>query len=445
MSNSKIPDAVYQEKEAMMGHLKTLIEIPSHRDLSTKSEGKPFGEGIAKAFQALKEIGQDMGFGIHEEEGYAMDLRTGNGEVYIGVLCHLDTVEAIEMEKWKTNPYELVEKEGILYGRGVNDDKGPLLSALHAIKLVRDENPDFKYPIRLIVGGAEETTWECMDRYFLNNPQPRWAFSPDGDFPIVQGEKGILQVKVIFGQENMEENPGLHMESVDEYGFISDEIVLKQEGCQEDKIFTGKRALSRHPERGVNAVVPLIHYLKATGFYPGGDRNRLHQMVEAILDTLYKEDGDPFLLNAMDQDMGQSSVSLTRFFYEPGYGELNLDFRYTRIHSEESLLLKICQVMAAYGARVSKIKGKKLLFVEKDSALMKSLSEAYESVMEEKATLITKGGASYARVLERGVAFGPTFPGEVPNSHLENEKMPVASLLLAMSIYKEALSRLVRE
>ncbi len=445
MRSNKIPEMVYQEKQEMMNHLRTLLEIPSHRDLSTKAQGKPFGEGISQAFDALKAIGTEMGFTIHEEDGYAMDLRTGPGEDYIGVLCHLDTVEAIEKAKWKTDPYDLVEKDGMLYGRGVNDDKGPLVAALHAIKLVRDANPTFDYPVRLIVGGAEETTWECMDRYFAKNPQPRWAFSPDGDFPIVQGEKGILQVKVRFDGKGMEDSPGLHIQSVEEYGFICDEIKLKQEGQEGSEIFYGQRALSRHPERGVNAVLPLMDYLEKNKILKHGDESRLHQMIKCIKENLYQEHGDPFHLKTMDEDMGDSSVSLTGFSYEPGQGELNLDFRYTRIHTEETLEAIIQEVLERYGATVTVTKGRKLLFVEKDSALIKSLSDAYESILGEKAELITKGGASYARVLERGVAFGPTFPGEVPNSHLENEKMPVDSLLLAMAIYVEALKRLIRK
>ncbi len=444
MSKRKITEEVYGEKAAFLDHLKTLIEIPSHRDLATKSPGKPFGEGISQAFEALKVIGEELGFIIHEEEGYAMDLRTGHGEEYIGVLCHIDTVEAIEEEKWNTNPYSLVEKEGILYGRGVNDDKGPLMAAMHAIKMVKETKMDFDYPIRLIVGGAEETTWQCMDHYFANNPQPVWAFSPDGDFPIVQGEKGILQVKVKFNGEKTDV-PGLHIKSMDEYGFICDEIHLKHDGDLIHEIFYGKRALSRHPERGVNAVLPLIEYLEEEGILKEGEKTRLHQMIQCVKDTLYPTVGDPFLLQTLDEDMGDSSVSLTKFVYGLDSAEMDLDFRYTRIHNEESLLKRINEVMAPYGATVRVMKSRKLLFVEKDSALIKSLSEAYESIMGEKATLITKGGASYARVLERGVAFGPTFPGEVPNSHLENERMPLDSLLLAMTIYKEALIRLVRK
>lgn len=90
----------------------------------------------------------------------------------------------------------------MLYGRGVNDDKGPLLAALYAMARIRQEGRTLYHPIRLIAGGAEETTWECMEHYFKHNPQPIFGFSPDGNFPIVNGEKGILQVRFLLNADS---------------------------------------------------------------------------------------------------------------------------------------------------------------------------------------------------------------------------------------------------
>ncbi|HCW74622.1 MAG TPA: hypothetical protein DHM90_13510 [Clostridiaceae bacterium] len=53
--------------------------------------------------------------------------------------------------------------------------------------------------------------------------------------------------------------------------------------------------------------------------------------------------------------------------------------------------------------------------------------------------MLTKGGASYARTLDNGVAFGPTFPGETANSHLENERLSLSSIQCAMEIWIQSL------
>lgn len=204
--------------EEFLRDLKNLMAVRSHRDLSTAGVNAPFGAGIAEAFHMLKERALEMGFQVQEEDGYAMDIRTGDARPYIGILCHIDTVEAIEEEKWNSDPYTLTEREGVLYGRGVNDDKGPLLANLYAMKILT-EAKKLKYPIRLIVGGAEETTWECMEYYFARHPQPFWAYSPDGDFPIVNGEKGILMVDLCFPGEGSSASREVSIDHTSEEGF----------------------------------------------------------------------------------------------------------------------------------------------------------------------------------------------------------------------------------
>lgn len=47
---------------------------------------------------------------------------------------HLDVQPALKEDGWDTEPFELVEKDGKLYGRGSTDDKGPVLCWLHALQ-----------------------------------------------------------------------------------------------------------------------------------------------------------------------------------------------------------------------------------------------------------------------------------------------------------------------
>ena len=104
----------------------------------------------------------------------------------------------------------------------VNDDKGPLLAALYAAWLIREQGLPLRHPIRIIAGGAEETTWECMEWYFQKNPQPLCGFSPDGNFPIVNGEKGILQVRFLFPKTQ-----GVTLASAKRANFVCDDLLAE--------------------------------------------------------------------------------------------------------------------------------------------------------------------------------------------------------------------------
>ena len=98
-----------------------------------------------------------------------------------------------DREKWNTDPFELVLKDGHLYGRGVVDDKGPVIASLYAMKYLKDSGVQPDKKIMLIVGTREEIVWEDMDHFKEEFPLPDYGFSPDGAFPIYNRENGYME------------------------------------------------------------------------------------------------------------------------------------------------------------------------------------------------------------------------------------------------------------
>src|SRR5699024_2277450 len=76
--------------------------------------------------------------------------------------------------------------------RGSSDDKGPGMAAYYALKIIKELGLPVSKRIRFIIGTDEESGWMCMDRYFEVEEKPDFGFSPDAEFPIINGEKGIL-------------------------------------------------------------------------------------------------------------------------------------------------------------------------------------------------------------------------------------------------------------
>src|SRR5699024_854074 len=97
---------------------------------------------------------------------------------------------------WETDPFSPVIKDGRIYARGSSDDKGPGVAAYYALKMIKDLDLPVSKKIRFIIGTDEESGWMCMDHYLANEPIPDFGFSPDAEFPIINGEKGILTVYV---------------------------------------------------------------------------------------------------------------------------------------------------------------------------------------------------------------------------------------------------------
>ena len=431
-----IRERIIRLQKQYLEDLQRLVSIPSvHGERS--ADDAPFGTEVRNAFDAFLSIGQRLGFTCFDDEGYACGMTLGSGSQEIAILGHLDVVDAGDLKLWSCPPYQVSDQNGILCGRGVNDDKGPLLAALYAMYLLKEEGLPLKRSIRLIAGGAEETTWEGIHHYFAKHPQPLFGFSPDGDFPIVNGEMGIFKFSFLFDLED--ENIQIHSNTPD--NLVCDHLSLSYEDQTgtHTETYTGRRALSRHPERGENAVWKFLDayddlHIKSEA---------LNDCVSMLKENFMNDDtGKKSGLYASDQEMGESSLCLTKMFTKDGQLIVRMDLRYPHSLNRETIIDRLTDISDRYHAKLQIDEEKKCLYVPKDSEYIKALSKAYTKVTGEKAECITKKGASYARALDNCIAFGASFPGEISDCHMPNEKMPLASLMKAAEIYYETLYEL---
>ena len=136
-----------------------------------------------------------MGFEVHDDAGHVgyADL-AGASEEQLGIIGHIDVVPA--GPGWHFEPYQVTRKDGYLLGRGVIDDKGPSVVALHAMNLWRrmqldGQAPQLPYTLRFIFGVNEETRMDDVHYYRAHHADPAFLFTPDAEFPVCYGEKGI--------------------------------------------------------------------------------------------------------------------------------------------------------------------------------------------------------------------------------------------------------------
>ncbi|NLJ71031.1 MAG: M20 family metallopeptidase [Clostridiaceae bacterium] len=430
--------------------LSSLIAKKSVRDLTTATLNAPFGAGIRGAFDVFREIAERLGFQVKDHSGYAIDAEiSGTGQHfntskpagsngaesydYIAVLGHLDVVPANESADWLSDPFTLTERDGYLYGRGVNDDKGPLLLCLYAAYLLQQIGFEFKLPLRIIAGGAEETTWECVDYYFKHNQQPLAAFSPDGNFPIINHELGILDIGLEFPPLPVSNSNCLIKQissPVPEHKVCSEvQLILASEDNQitESLDFVGKSALSRNPHRGINAIDLMMDYLQNVS------------LDECGLLKFYQE----FSCELKKKNLEYFTYAATSITYNTEQAKLYLDIRYPQGFDAEMFMQNLSEKLALDGANYKIERHLKPLYVKPESPLIKILSESYEKVIGSPiGDVQAKGAASYARALKNGVNFGPTFPGEEPGSHFPNEHFSLDSAKKLLKIYALSIAAL---
>lgn len=117
--------------------IKSTQEIVGFKSLKAEpEEGMPFGKALNDTLLYFLGLAESMGFKTKNVDGYAGHVEYGEGDEIIAVLVHLDVVP--EGDGWTYPPYSGHIADNRIYGRGTIDDKGPAISALYALKAIKD-------------------------------------------------------------------------------------------------------------------------------------------------------------------------------------------------------------------------------------------------------------------------------------------------------------------
>ena len=130
----KFGHEILKYRDDILRDLAKLIAVPSV--CTDPLPGKPFGEAPAQALECILSMAKNMGFETENTDNYAGAVYYGTGTEYVDVLTHVDVVPA--GDGWDTDPFQMVIKDGMAYGRGVSDDKGAAIVALYCLKALKD-------------------------------------------------------------------------------------------------------------------------------------------------------------------------------------------------------------------------------------------------------------------------------------------------------------------
>ena len=434
-----------QVKDDFLASLKTLISYPSV--LNEGENGTPFGQAIQDVLEKTLEIAQEMGFQTYlDPEGYYGYAEIGQGEELLAVLCHLDVVPAGDLEDWQTPPFEATLKDGWLIGRGVQDDKGPSLAALYAVKSLLDQGVTFTKRIRFIFGTDEETLWRCMNRYNQIEEKADLGFAPDSSFPLTYAEKGLLQVKLHGpGWEDRPLQAGRALNVVPDKATYKGERleellpVIEQSGVNytEETGAVTVLGLSKHSKdaaEGVNAIVGLAESLSLI---------QPHPALLFIADAVGEDATGAALFGEIkDEPSGALSFNIATLSIDEERSEIGIDIRIPVLADKDALVERLTEVAASYQLQYEEFDYVAPLYVPLDSPLVSTLMEVYQEETGDQTPAMSSGGATFARTMENCVAYGALFPDALQTEHQANERAKLDDLYRAMEIYAETIRRL---
>ena len=447
----EIKERIKQYKEEMIQDLNQLVSYNSVQDQSNPMY--PFGKENAKCLKAALEVAEKCGMSAVNLANYIGYGEIGEGDEVIGVLGHLDIVPV--GEGWNTNPLEVTEIEGKLYGRGVSDDKGALIASAYAIRILKDMNYPMKKRIRLIMGCNEESGSACLDYYVKKEGHVDYGFTPDAVFPGVFGEKGMvggtfhsIKTKILHIEGGSVSNvvcerciTEIPLNSCDtevlkkhfQDNQIQAEIIVEQTIQLEVK---GVAAHASTPDLGVNAIAHTMKALQDAGFED--------DFVDFYMEKIGLSTTGEYCGVELNDDYGALTFNNGVISMQEGTIMGTIDIRFP-------VTMKAIEIVNALKKGFESTKGIvkvtrqiEPLFYPKESVLVTSLLKAYQDVTKDMhSEPVTMGGGTYAKGIKNCIAFGCEFANENNHIHDANEVLKVESFLLQVEIYVTALMNLL--
>ena len=168
---------ISRQEYQMREDIAALIRIPSIADQQEAIPGAPYGKKCREALEQMRAFGLREQMETEDIDGHCLTIATGKGNVEIGIWNHLDVVP--EGKGWIYPPYTCTEKDGYLIGRGVQDNKGPAVAVLYAMKYCREKEILNNIKVRQILGCQEESGMTDVEYYLKYKKAPEYSFVAD--------------------------------------------------------------------------------------------------------------------------------------------------------------------------------------------------------------------------------------------------------------------------
>ena len=441
-----------------------IINIPSVFD-DNDDPNIPFGKHTVEALNYILDLGKAFGFRTKNIDNKCGYIEFGEGDKLLGIIGHLDVVPA--ENDWTYYPFSATIDNENIYGRGSIDDKGPVIAALYAMKVVSD-NYKLDKRVRLILGLNEENDWKCIERYKETKELPDVSFSPDANFPCIYAEKTI---ESIYLKQKYKKNSTLYIENISTNNNAINVVpkycnvtlkydnskvtniieVLKQlinkynyninikeiDNSTIKLISLGISAHAARPHLGNNAISKLLIILN--------DLFNLYNIKLDILEYFTKYIGDDFTgknlgINFEDES-GILTLNTAQFTLEDNILSLGFNFRIP-VTIDYKVIEGTFKKHCTNNLEVTIDRIQDPLYLDKENKLVKQLCDIFNDYNNSNLEPEAIGGGTYARAFNNCVSFGPKMPGAKDMCHQTDEYISIENLIFCTKVYAEAILKL---
>lgn len=450
--------------------LDLLSELIAVRSVQGKAqEHAPFGTEPAKALEIMLNACQKSGFVTENVEYYAGSADLNQKKPALGILAHLDVVP--EGDGWSYAPYEMTydAESDKLYGRGTSDDKGPAVAALFAMKAVKDLQIPMKSGVRLIFGTNEENGSEDLAYYRKHRTLPPMVFTPDGDYPVINLEKGMCRLKISANFNDKQTYiiklkagdvinavpahadvilKNIRLEDVQQavhdlqrcYSIEIPQIQIKVDNDTVLLSVNGESAHASTPEKGKNALTFLLEILDALHM-KGQQGEIIHKLSEVY--PYGETDGKSCGISASDEISGALTLVCSVMEMNAEKAVIYNDIRFPVCCTGAEIIRKMQKNLSPISCEA--VICDEPHHTEENSDFVQTLLKIYENTTGLKGECLAIGGGTYVHHIEGGVAFGANFPDTDVHMHGADEFIKLSHLMLDAEMMALAMTELCGE
>ncbi|MFZ5468135.1 MAG: Sapep family Mn(2+)-dependent dipeptidase [Myxococcota bacterium] len=405
----------------------------------------------------------------------------GEGKPALGLLMHGDVVPAPPTD-WKRPPFRPVVENGRLYGRGAEDDKGPIAAALVAMAFARDLGLVPKGKVLVIIGNGEESDWDGMKAYAEKEPKPTHVLSVDSSFPIVvaesgfvawgleaevgepsPGDEGVAVAQEALAGEFLTQVPGRAELKLSPRGKTTLEalealvkkaaaarpgatVEVKREGALVVVRAQGRSVHSSTAEQGHNALWDLAAVSAQLPLVKNGISVML-----GVVARRFDQDhwGERLGLAYADALMGKLLVAPTLLRVKDGKVTLEVNMRRPRGKDTAAFTASLEAAGKSIVAETNgRVRPSEKPYVgephvaDTSGPLVSTLKAIYRRHRpNEEPKLLSIRGGTYARLFPGAVDFGPSLPGEPYTGHSHDEWIGLGNLELLTRMLAEVVTQ----
>ncbi len=488
---------VNERGDHYIAFLSGLLRFETVSGQKTRVGRDKFQEEIKNCLEYLRVESERLGMAFRNYDNLAVvaELKAADrSKGSVGVAAHIDVVP--EGKGWRYPPFGGTVAEGCIWGRGAQDDKGPVGSAYSALDVVKSLGLEQIKNIRFLIGTLEETDdWPDVDLLRDKKEIPDVTFVPDGIFPVINAEKGMAMLE--FSGTWKEEKPSaekpqfISLKSGKRHNMVPDKAVLtlRAESSQKSAIarkltdtavtlkemipdsgfsmihkedsknsgktifelnFAGKSAHGAFPEKGHNAALDALAFIDTLEYGSRGMR----VFAKGLSNRCGLLDGSGFGIDYHHDYMGGTTVNLGVLNLTPRSGKALVNVRYPS-GVESALVRAAFEKAAAEDSNTlddlkvkSRIHGRvhEALFISPADhpEFLQSLQIAYQTITGRSGAFNSIRGTTYAKAFPAAVAFGPLDEkaGDIEMAHEANERIRIDRYLENIKIYALALTLL---